>query len=132
MRLPRAFNLLTEWVGFRLELLQPLPQRRMGRFSESAAGIAHVHQLAILIVQSQHDRAEVLARSPGIGIAGYHALLPARDLDLQPLARTLPHVWTGAELGHDPLQSLIASHRVERFAMLRVMIGVANEAFFGR
>src|SRR5882724_1562597 len=91
-----------------------------------------MHQVAIFVVQPQYDGAEIFPRSFGIGVSGNHALLPPRDLDLQPLARSLLHINTRAQLGDDAFQPLVARHPEKCSASLSVVVGVTQKSFARR
>ena len=57
--------------------LKPLPACPTGSYG------------SLSVIQSEHERAKVLARAARIGVAADDALLPPHDLDLQPLAAAL-------------------------------------------
>src|SRR5437016_2669507 len=92
VRAAGAVNLFAKGVYIGLQFLQQLPQSRMSGMSESAAGVAHVNEPAVLVIQPKNDRAEVLAAAARVGITADDALLAAGNFDLQPVARTLLHV----------------------------------------
>src|SRR5947209_9404878 len=129
MRLAGAFDFYAKWIFGCLQRMQFLPHGCVCGFSKSASCVANVDQLAVLVIEPQHQRAKVLTSSARISVAGNYALLPPRDLDLQPLARAFLPIRAGPQLGNNAFQPLVARHLVKRRALFRIMIGVAQKAF---
>ena len=81
----------------------------MGFFGEAAARLADGNQAALVVIQSQHEGAEVFARAARIGVSADDAFLPLDDLDLQPFAAALLLITTGTPLGDDAFQPRCAA-----------------------
>src|SRR5215469_8808889 len=93
---------------------------------ETAADLAYVNQPFSLVVESQHERAEVSARPFRFGVAADNAIDALTDLDLQPLVAAALLVETGLLFCHDPFQLSLLRDLKERLAMLLVVVREAQ------
>src|SRR5207248_5216072 len=100
----------------------------VGRFGKSAACLADVDEPPLIVVQPEHDRAEVLAPSPRVGVAANDALLTLGDLDLQPLAAAPLFVTAVAPLGYDSLQTLLLGRVIPSGSLFRTVVRIAHNS----
>ena len=107
-----------------LELLQ---RRRERLLVEAGADLGHVDE-APALVEADVERAEVRARSLGIGVAADDELLASLALDLDPLARAATDVGRGGALGDDALEPRLRRGVVEGAALARDVVAVAHHA----
>src|SRR5690242_9746234 len=100
-----ALDLTEERVVRDLQRLKALPHVFVGFPGKATACLPHRDKALLVVVESEHQGAEVLARAAGIGVAADDALLALYDFDLQPLARSLRQITTAAPLGDDAFQA---------------------------
>src|SRR5581483_3793792 len=81
------------------EFLKFFPDVLLGALVEPAAHLPNVQQVFLVAVEAKDERTEVRARALRIGVSAHHALLLARDLHLQPVARALLLVAAPPPLG---------------------------------
>ena len=83
-------------------------------------------QASLLVIESQHDRSEMCAAAFGLGVAADHGFELVPDLDLQPFGAAALLINAVTPLGQDAFEALGARHFEECFALLLIMIGVAD------
>src|SRR5882724_203150 len=93
---------------------------------EAGADLAHVDKVSTLVVESEHERAEILAGAFRIGVAPDYALLPPGDFDLQPIARPFFLIGAVAFFGEDSFQSALAGYFKQLTTLLGVVVGKSN------
>ena len=99
----------------------------MRLLGKAAACLAHGNQAALIVIEAEHDGAEVFTRAARVGVPANHALLPLDDFDLQPVATPLLHVRTAAALGNYAFQFALCRDFKQRFAISDVVVGIADE-----
>src|SRR5215469_9871562 len=109
-------------AGF--EFVQALPHVGVGLLVEAAAGLADRNKPALVVVKSEHDRAEVLARAARIGVASYDAFLVFDNFDLQPFTAALLQITAVATLGDDAFQAALRCGRKNCRAIAHPMIRI--------
>ena len=62
---------------------------------KTAASVAGVDEISIVVIIAQQDGAEMLARVAGLGVTAHHELLALLDLELEPGTRPLPGLVNG-------------------------------------
>ena len=103
----QGLNFAEEWFFVGLELLQSLPHFSQGFVIEAASGLAYVNQALLLVIESEHQRAEVGAAAFGFGKACRRRIRCVPDFDFQPFAAAVFFVATGAAFGDDAFESLL-------------------------
>src|SRR5664280_1440280 len=109
-----ALRLPEEWGSLHRKFFEFLPHRGMGFVAKAGAGLTDGDQAALVVIETEDKRSEVLAAALGIGVAADDTFLPLRDLDLEPLAAAFGEITAAAALGDDAFKSALASGFVER------------------
>ena len=119
-------------IGVGFDLLQQLPDLLQQCLIETRARISNVSQLLLLVVQAKHQRAKVLARSFGVGVAADHAIDSPRDLDLLPVAAAALLVEAVRLFRDDAFESLLLCGIEKRNTVSGKMIGVTHDFIIGK
>ncbi len=98
-------------LGF--DFVQNLRDLLKRRLREAGTGIAHVHQLLLVVIESEYQSAKMLPRAVGIGVAADHAVRSLCDLDFQTFAGAALFVAAIALLGDDAFKPFLIG-RVEQ------------------
>jgi hypothetical protein len=114
-----------EGRGFRRDDVELLLQRSCRVAGEAGADAAGRLQLAILVI-AQHQRAELIARSPRRDVAGDDEFLALRAFRLDPVAATAAAIGCVGALGDHTLQPHAAGVAQHGLARLDEMLGIAQ------
>src|SRR4029079_10283853 len=106
-----------KWIAGGLEVLEDLRNLLQQCVIEAGAGIPHVDQLSLLVVQAQHEGAEILPCPFRIGIASDNAVNGLRDLDLLPIAAAAFLVTAVRLLGDDAFEPFFFGNVEKRLAV---------------
>src|SRR5438105_1571756 len=118
---------MREGVAVRFQLFQCLPYLFECCLIESGAGLSYVNEVAIFVVQAEHDRAEIQPRTLRVGVSPDDAIHRLSDFDLQPLASTTLLVATAPAFRKNALQTFL-SGRIEQCLALGEVVGVTQSA----
>src|SRR6266571_524702 len=99
-----------ERVGLGFEGMEPFVYFLESFLVEAGTGLAYVDEMSALLVETEHQRSEMLTATFRIGVAANHAFLALRDLNLQPFPRALFLINAVAFLGEDAFESTLACH----------------------
>src|SRR4051812_19019439 len=103
----RRIRLARKRILVGLEPPEQLPHLRVRLVGEAAARLTDRDEAVLVVIQAEHERAEILPRAARVGVAADHALLRHGALDLQPLAGALLFVTARPPLGDDAFELLL-------------------------
>src|SRR5206468_6401418 len=113
-----------------LERLELFPQALEPRLVEAGADLGDIDEARAVVhppfVQSNVQRAEVAARTLGIGVTSDDELSAALALDLDPVTRAAARVGAARPLGHDPLEARLGSRLQEGLPVLHHVVDVVH------
>src|SRR5712692_11552325 len=118
-----------ERVSFGFEWMDPFVDFLQSFLIKAGADLAHVDKVSALVVESEHQRSEILAAAFRIGVSADDALLALRNLDFQPIARTFFLISAVAFLGENAFQSALACHFKQLATLLGIVVGESNDFF---
>src|SRR5262249_11734892 len=121
-----CLDLAMKWFLVGVDGFKFFPHGRERVVIETAARLTDVNQVPVLIIEAQHNRAEELAASLRLGVAGNHRFESVLDFHLEPFTAAAGFVKTVASFGEDAFQSLAAGYFEESLAVREEMVRKAN------
>src|SRR5271170_3439702 len=105
-----CIHITVKRIAIGLQSLEYLPDFLEHRLIESGSRLANMNQPALLVIQPEHDRPEILPAALRIGVTADYAIDSLRNLDLQPLLTAPFFVVARALLRENPLQTFLLGH----------------------
>src|SRR5258706_15482404 len=126
VHLSECFHFSIKRILLRLPFLQQPPDFGERFLVEAAAGLAHMDQAGLFVIQAKYDRAKVYAAALRFSVSTDYGFEPVPDLYLYPFAAAALLVDAVALLSEDSFESLLASHFEQSFSLPLVVIGIAD------
>src|SRR6185369_3025144 len=109
-----------ERITIRFPLLQFFPDLCQRTMSETGPRLTHMKEALFIVIQTQHNRAEVLPRSFRLCIPPDHAIHGASDFDLLPVPAAAFFITAAPPFGEYSFEAFVTSNLKQRLTLIKM------------